>query len=214
MRLAFVDATRPPSPAFVNHCLTRVAALGYRRVLTSALDIEAEPVLAACGFTVEDELVVLTRRIGAHEPAACPPPGFRLARCRTRGAGGALAVDSVAFPPDWRLDRAGLREALRATPRSRMVVVYGRAGPAGYAITGTGRQGGFVQRLAVAPQARRAGLGTALVTDGLAWMKRRRVPQATVNTQATNEVALNLYRRLGFAPCARRMVVMSVPIRN
>ena len=69
----------------------------------------------------------------------------------------------------------------------------------GYAITGRSGRRGYIQRLAVHPDCRGVGLGTALVTDGLRWLRRWRVRQAIVNTQFDNGRALALYERLGFA---------------
>ena len=65
--------------------------------------------------------------------------------------------------------------------------MWGRSGPTAY-----------LQRLAVAREHQGAGLGTALVLDGLAWSRRRGVGHVLVNTQEDNTTALGLYERLGF----------------
>ncbi len=208
-RLTFLSPDRPPSQELVAHCMSRLASLAYGRSLTSAVGAATESVLAACGFQVAEEMVVLTKQLDRDQPSAVPPPGFSLRRSRRRSASGVLLLDAASFPPEWRLGGMGLREALRATPRSRMSIVHGPH-PAGYAITGMGHTGGFVQRLAVSPEHRRAGIGTALLSDGLAWLHRQGAVQATVNTQSTNQVALSLYRRLGFERSSQRMAVMSV----
>ena len=57
---------------------------------------------------------------------------------------------------------------------------------------------GYVQRLAVHPRAQTAGLGLALLQDGLRWMRLRGARSAYVNTQDDNERALRLYERAGF----------------
>ena len=43
-----------------------------------------------------------------------------------------------------------------------------------------------------------AGVGTALLVDGLGWLRRRGATRAVVNTQESNEGAVRLYERLGF----------------
>ena len=57
---------------------------------------------------------------------------------------------------------------------------------------------GYVQRLAVHPDARGRGLGRSLVGDVLRWMRRHGAARALVNTQRSNEAALALYRACGF----------------
>jgi ribosomal protein S18 acetylase RimI-like enzyme len=110
-----------------------------------------------------------------------------------------LAVDGAAFAPFWRLDRAGLAEALQAVPTTRFRVTPGRGGPvAGYAISGRAGRQGYLQRLAVDPAHQREGAGAALVADALHWMNRRGVARAIVNTQLGNDAALALYGHLGF----------------
>jgi ribosomal protein S18 acetylase RimI-like enzyme len=107
-------------------------------------------------------------------------------------------VDAVAFAPFWRLDAAGLGEALDATPLSRFRVATVGGRVAGYAVSGCSAAQGYIQRVAVDSGRRRRGLGRALVVDGLRWMRRRGVERAVVNTQLGNQPALNLYLSLGF----------------
>jgi ribosomal protein S18 acetylase RimI-like enzyme len=55
-----------------------------------------------------------------------------------------------------------------------------------------------VQRLAVAPEVQRNGLGNALLTDGLGWLRAQGARRAYVNTQEDNHRALALYLQSGF----------------
>jgi len=50
------------------------------------------------------------------------------------------------------------------------------------------------------------------VLDALRWAARRRVGRVLVNTQTTNERALDLYRRLGFVRTPTDLVVLTRPI--
>jgi ribosomal protein S18 acetylase RimI-like enzyme len=108
-----------------------------------------------------------------------------------------LAVDAAAFPPFWQLDGAGLTEALAATPSSRHRVATA-PGVVGYAVWGRAGHRGYLQRLAVDPQHQGEGTGTALVADGLTWLRRRGASRVYVNTQEANQRALHLYERTGF----------------
>ena len=78
------------------------------------------------------------------------------------------------------------------------VLVGGPGSLLGYLITGRAGGRGYLQRLAVHPDAQRRGLGSTLVVDGLRWLRRHRCQQAVVNTQETNASALAMYEHLGF----------------
>ena len=55
-----------------------------------------------------------------------------------------------------------------------------------------------MQRLAIHPTAQGTGLGLAMLTDGLRWLRIRGARSAFVNTQVENERALRLYESAGF----------------
>ena len=73
----------------------------------------------------------------------------------------------------------------------------------GYALFGRADDVGYVQRLAIHPDAQGQGLGPALLVDGLRWLRAHTARSAFVNTQVDNDRALHLYERVGF----RRMPV-------
>ena len=121
-----------------------------------------------------------------------------------------MKVDAAAFAPFWRLDRAGLREAVKATRQHRLRVVLGdHRAVVGYAICGTSGGRGFVQRLAVAPAAQGRGIGKALLLDGLDWLRASGAQDIAVNTQVGNDAALALYRSVGFRDDADGLAVLS-----
>ena len=128
------------------------------------------------------------------------PPSCAAATTATGPA--ILAVDAAAFPPFWRLDAPGLEDALAATPvgpppgRARR----GRTRPDRAATPSPAGPGhaGYLQRLAVDPPAQGAGIGAALVVDGLRWLRRWGAKEVLVNTQEGNDAAVRLYERLGF----------------
>ncbi|MGI8663037.1 MAG: GNAT family N-acetyltransferase [Acidimicrobiales bacterium] len=184
----------PPTTEAVRRSCSVLAARGFTEVVTAALGPAESHGFLTAGFTIRERLHLL-----AHEMRALPPvPGdVRLRRGRRADRDGALAVDASAFDDFWRLDDAGLDEALAATPATRFRVVG--AGPiVGYAVTGRSSDRGFLQRLAVEPAHEGQGLGAALVLDALRWLERRGVVRTIVNTQERNERAIELYERLGF----------------
>jgi len=206
---AYLTAARGrPSVTAVERSLDVLERDGVGVALTAALaPPEQEPFLQA-GFTVHERLHLLTRSLDDLPPAR--PVSVRLRRGRRADRPSLLAVDADAFPGFWQLDEAALDDALAATPSARLRVAVlatdgssagagGQAdGTAGYAITGRAGPRGYLQRLAVDPARQRRGIGTALVVDGMRWLRRWRARQVLVNTQVDNHAALALYQALGF----------------
>jgi ribosomal protein S18 acetylase RimI-like enzyme len=187
-----------PSAAFVRRCLEDLSARGYRQVVTSALSPSESSGFLAAGFEITERLHLLAHDL-ANLPAA-PNDALRaIRRGREEDHDRVLAIDHRAFPPFWQLDGHGLAEARNATPHHRFRVTASTTGVlSGYAVYGRAGRRGYLQRLAVDPDERHNGLGTALVVDGLHWLRRWRVERVVVNTQLDNSGALHLYERLGF----------------
>ena len=184
----------PPSAEMIEHACRVLAARGYERVITGALGAREQRGFLDAGFRAHDELHLL-----AHDLSHVPDvPPARLRRGLRVDRRAALAADAAAFAPFWRLDAAGLREAIGATPVARFRVATHRVRVIGYAVTGRAGRRGYLQRLAVHPDHTGRGLGAALVVDGLRWLQRGGAEEAIVNTQAGNTRALHLYERLGF----------------
>jgi ribosomal protein S18 acetylase RimI-like enzyme len=103
---------------------------------------------------------------------------------------------------------------MAATPSARMRVASRAGGEAvvGYAITGRAGSRGYLQRLAVAPDGQRSGIGTALVADGLRWLRRWGAREVLVNTQEDNHAALALYAALGFTREPTGLAVLARPL--
>lgn len=181
-----------PTVDAIEILLEQLRAGGYREVITNALAPGPSLPLVDCGFHIRSRLHLLS-----HDFSALVGPTRR-----TRRSGGAdrpavLAVDAAAFDEFWQLDAIGLEQAARATPRSHLRVTRGDT-ISGYGLFGRAERTGYVQRLAIHPDAQAKGLGLALLTDGLHWMRVRGARSAFVNTQVDNERALHLYERAGF----------------
>jgi ribosomal protein S18 acetylase RimI-like enzyme len=209
-RVAFIapvgDAA-PPTSTIVEHACELLARKGYDAALTGALAEREQAGFLAAGFEPREQLHLLT-----HDLEAIPDAIDRdLRRGWAIHHRSAIDVDASAFPPFWRLDRDGLREAIRATPVARFRIAADD-GVVAYAITGRAGARGYVQRLAVRPDSAGHGLGAALVVDGLRWLRSGHADQAVVNTQTDNERALALYERLGFRRQPSGLVVLSRPL--
>ena len=182
----------PLSVDTVERLLDQLRADGYREVITNALAPGASLPLVDSGFSIRGRLHLLS-----HDLEALPPPTRRTRRARGTDNEELLRVDSAAFDEFWQLDATGFDQAARATPRSHTRVT--REAPlAGYALFGRADDVGYVQRLAIRPDAQGRGLGPALLSDGLRWLRLHNARSAFVNTQVDNDRALGLYERAGF----------------
>ena len=106
-----------------------------------------------------------------------------------------------------------LVDAVRARgPQSIVLVAEGVDGTRlgfislreGQDVVGAAR--GHVADLAVVADARRMGVGTALMKAGEAWAHERDLPALSLDVWSTNEHALAFYRRLGY--CTESMCLV------
>ncbi|MCU1466473.1 MAG: acetyltransferase [Actinomycetia bacterium] len=183
-----------PSARTLHRLLERLHEAGYREVVTNALGPGTCLPLVDVGFAVRGRLHLL-----AHDLAGLPPASGRTRRSRRADRNLLLAADAAAFDEFWRFDALALREAMRATPRSHIRVAPVRSEARGYGLFGRAGTAGYVQRLAVTPEVQGLGMGRALLSDGLRWLRTHGARRVYVNTQEDNERALALYVKAGFA---------------
>ena len=78
----------------------------------------------------------------------------------------------------------------------------------GFAITGKAGTTGYLQRIAVRPDAQRRGVGRQLVDDAVDWLMRRGASRALVNTGVDNVAALRMYEQASFERLDDQLVVL------
>ncbi len=172
---------------------------GFSEIITSALSPAEQHRMINAGFVIHERLHLLRHDLHLVGPAR----HLTSRRARRRDRATVLRIDSRSFEPFWRLDDAGLTEAIGATPVSRFRVALlpeSRSTIVGYTVAGRARDVTYLQRLAVDPTHQGAGYGAALIDDTLRWARRRRSAAVLVNTQESNETAFALYQHLGFVP--------------
>lgn len=207
--LAPVPDAPLPSPGFLRRCLGELAGQGFTSVITAGLAPPERQPFFAIGFAEQERLKLLVHNLRNLPPSS----DARLRRARRADRPAVLRVDAATFSPFWRLDEWGLDQAVAATPTARFRVATAGDEVVGYAITGRAGPDGYLQRLAVDPRHQRAGLGRALVLDGLHWLARRGCGRAVVNTQVGNDAAYRLYVRLGFRAQPSELAVLHRDLR-
>ena len=183
------------SPVVIQRCVERARASGYDSVLTSAVSPAESGPFVDAGFSVREQLHLLALDLDTTPvPAALP-----LHKATRRDRQEVLDLDDASFDAFWRLGAVGLKDAIAATPVSRFRVGHDPDNHVlAYAITGLAGRHGYLQRIAVHPEARGRGWGHALVADALGWLWKHGVDRAYVNTQLENQRAIALYRSFGF----------------
>jgi ribosomal protein S18 acetylase RimI-like enzyme len=195
-----------PDEPILNTWIQTISSWGYRSVRTSALAPGASLPLERLGFSISQSLVLLQKSHDKSDPhlATTHPihsvrPLPLLARPRRATIDAILVVDAAAFGTEWSLDTATFEEALKATRHWRMFISRSEKGLNGFVLAGVTQSHGFIQRLAVHPNAQREGVASALLASALNWTQSRRCTSTVVNTDHNNEAALALYRKFGFA---------------
>ena len=205
------DFLGPLTPNDVARSLGDLRRAGYRSAITAALHRADRRPFLEVGF-VETERLHLLQHGFAETVDARPAPGVDLRKGRRRDQAAVLAVDHAAFAPFWRLDEAGLAEALTATVSVHFQVARLDGRIVGYAVCGRAGPRGYVQRLAVHPDVQGRGIGVALLYDGLRWLRRWGARDALVNTQEGNDRSLRLYHRAGFLLQADGLAVLEISL--
>lgn len=167
---------------------------GFARVRTNAVSPQLADILATVGFTVKQELSLLTA------PLENVPSDARTVSARRITAAQAIRIDCAAFHGEWAIDPPALLAAKQATQFHRLRGLgssrFRRT--SGYCLSGftaspAESQYGYIQRLAVHPSAQRNGYARKLVLDAMHWLGSRGMQHALVNTDTANEAALSLY---------------------
>lgn len=135
--------------------------------------------------------------------SACIMPTLRSAR--GTDLPGLARLEAASFPDPWseRMLASAIADLFS------LVLVAEADGPAaeglaGYAVFRRGADEAELLSLAVAPEARRHGLGRRLVEDGLARVRDEGARTCYLEVRPGNEPAVALYRRLGFRQVGRR----------
>ena len=191
-----------------------LAEAAHQMLGPSVVAVLSSPVLGSArlweeaGFASLVDLVLM--RGGASMP---PAPLHNVEPLGAEHREAALAVDGAAFRAFWRIDAAGLDEALDATARSVLLGVRDPSGIlAGFAVVGVTGRMGYLQRAAVDPARQGRGVGRSLTRASARWARSHGADALLLNTQPGNTTALGLYESEGFERLPDRLAVYAYPL--
>ena len=217
-QIVLVDHAMVPDANDIARWIDSIQQHGSRLVRTGALFPHAAKAFTEAGFTTIDTLTLLDVRLDrVRIDHLRSTPAGRTAgthRMRNHQIAELATIDRAAFGDPWGNDAASVSEIASATPRHRARVIKASGELLGYAISGLAGSNGYVQRIAVHPNAHGNGHGRTLLVDGLEWMHRRGATRALVNTGVDNRVALDLYASCGFMRCPEQLVILEATINR
>ncbi len=211
--IARVTATRLDAET-LETALRECRASGVRcaYLLLDADDARGSALAQSAGFVLRDVKLTFERPLEAADASAhLAAPAIAPARSEQRTALEAVARHAFAhtrFAADDGFSRtrcqdlyaAFLQRGLDAAPER---VTLADASARGFVVCRLDSAAGCgaIELIGVAEDARRSGVGRALVTAAIALFARARLARAVVVTQAANIASQRLYQRAGFRTC-------------
>ncbi len=178
--------------------LYRQAGLPPQVRVTPVCDTSVEPMLSAGGYRVKDQSRIMTldlARYGGHRPDA---------RVRIERRPGDDWLRGVASHQTTDKQNVGHLSAIVGSIRvpAAFAILDINGEPAGFGMCAVDRGYAEIGSVIVAPQLRGTGVGRATVDALLAWAAREGAATAFLQVDATNAVAISLYRSQGFRDLA------------
>lgn len=169
---------------------------GVQTVLALLQERWLAPLLVASGFRPSIEVVVLDTRLRGN--VGQDPGNWKIREMEEADLSQVCALDHAAFSPIWQNSPRVLEKAFSMASSATICVHQGLL--VGYQISTSTTLAAHLARLGVHPEFQKLGIGRSLVQNLMqqAFSQGSRI--LTVNTQADNLGAINLYHSLGFRP--------------
>jgi ribosomal-protein-alanine N-acetyltransferase len=185
--------------AFVDDARSVARELGMGWVLSPLLPLDLMGPYRRAGLEICERIVAIQGYPQRVLPAE-PPDGVTLREGTDADLPALARLDATSFPDFWVYGVPELAEYAR-TERLR-VATAADGEVIGYTLATVSREAATLGRLAVVPNARRHGLGRALVADVARWALREGAATVSLCTQEENAAARALYAATGLREVA------------
>jgi len=125
-----------------------------------------------------------------------------------------LKLDEKIFDRYWRNSSNSFHETLKSCVNNHLFLQKNNGELIGYAILGETRKLSYLQRIGVDKSYQGLGYGEELLQSVLSFSKEKKFLSMKLNTQETNESALNLYKKNGFRVQKNNLVIMSSTLNS
>ncbi len=198
----------PKRTAAMLEDVRRVAAeQGFSTLLSPLLDEGTVKPYVDAGLSATIGLIAYT--FGPVALRRCAPPrGVELRLGTDADVDGVAALEAACFSPFWRHSRGEVERHFRA---GRMLVAEENARVVGYTLTTLNGGSATLARVAVHPEARRRGLGRALVAEASEHARQAGASAVTLCTQEKNDASRALYASLELVELHGRLVLAADP---
>ena len=188
--------------------LARHEIIEKRGCMAAAITLQGwfRELLHSSGFEVTQKIVVLDYI--PRQQDARPNSPVPIRPMQEKDLPAVAALDAEAFLPIWQNSQDALQMAFYQTGLATVIEENGNI--LGYQISTISPLGIHLARLAVHPNQQGRGFGIALVQDLLYYAAQHMLGRITVNTQASNQPSLSLYKKLGFRPTGEEYPVYTL----
>jgi ribosomal-protein-alanine N-acetyltransferase len=183
-------------PLLIADLMEVARGLGFTRLLGPLVpESSALPYLESGMRVIERILVLRLDRPARTHADGREPAGVTLRAATARDLPVLASLDAACFEPFWHYD---LRFLTRLARTGRIVLAEEDGVAIGYTLATVRGSDGSLGRLAVAPSARRHGVGRLLTAEAVTWMAEQGARTVVLSTQEENAPSRALYRRSGF----------------
>jgi len=189
-------------PVLMEDLRAVARAQGFARLMAPLVPDDAVAPYLAAGLVVRQSIVVYRMQppLAVVRPA---PAGVTVRVGLPTDHRAVAALDASCFDEFWRYDAESMRGYLES---ERLGVAESGGRVIGYTLCTVHGAEATIGRLAVAPEHRGRGIGTAMLADAVVYVARKGAQAVTLCTQEENDDSRRLYRRTGFREAPGRLV--------
>lgn len=175
--------------------------LGMTDVVSPPTPVEEAGPYQAAGMRAYTVVTTYVAQRLTGIPSVPMPDGISIRSADHHDLATLLTIDAQCFEPFWRYDARHLARFIAA---GRLALAEQDGEPVGYTLSTVDSGDGLLGRLCVLPDRRRKGIGLALLSESVSYMRRHGAGRLTLSTQVDNAPSQALYRAGALHDTGRR----------